>query len=303
VPLADRLSFTVMRIGRILGVLVFLLVLTGAGAAVWYWKTHRSAPGVTLADPLENDSLLVRRVAELDDSLRILDLAMREARFAESDSTTELAKRQTDLWANYTWAKAQLSQAHDAKLASAAPAPSGDAAGLGASLGSLAVYLWILVGVATLALIGLVWWLFGRRRPEESPLPLTEPTFTRADRNIRMPVGAAAGTRHVPPPREATFSQQRAARVAEDVANGRSGRIAEPDPDLPAAPPPKTGRHAWENTTSQPSPNMPAPSEPTVVQDYVVSMAKRGRTSSEIARRLRIPQDQVDLILKLRRNG
>jgi DNA-binding CsgD family transcriptional regulator len=66
---------------------------------------------------------------------------------------------------------------------------------------------------------------------------------------------------------------------------------------------PKTGRHAWENTTSQPNTNMPAPSEPTVVQDYVVSMAKRGRTSSEIARRLRIPQDQVDLILKLRRNG
>lgn len=292
-----------MRIGRILGVLVFLLVLAGAGAAVWYWKTHRSAPGVVLSDPMEHDSTLVRRVSQLDDSLRLLDLAMRESQFADADSTTELAKRQADLWANYTWARARLSQAQDSKIAAAAPTPSGDAAGLGATLGSLAIYLWILVGVAAVALIGLVWWLFGRRRPDDSPLPLTEPTFTRADRNIRMPVGGQAPGRHVPAPREATFSQQRAARVAEDVAAGRSGRIAEPDPDLPAAPPPKTGRHAWENTTSQPSPNMPAPSEPTVVQDYVVSMAKRGRTSSEIARRLRIPQDQVDLILKLRRNG
>jgi hypothetical protein len=103
------------------------------------------------------------------------------------------------------------------------------------------------------------------------------------------------------PLREATFSQIRAARAEAEPA-GRDRRSV-PDPDLPAAPPPKTGRHAWENTTSQPGTNMPAPAEPTVVQDYVVSMAKRGRTSSEIARRLRIPQDQVDLILKLRRNG
>lgn len=293
-----------MRIGRILGVLVFLLVLAGAGAAVWYWKTHRSAPAALVSDPQEPDSLLVRRVAQLDDSLRLLDLALRESQFADADSMTELAKHQSDLWSNYTWAKARLSQSRDAKAAvQAAPTPVGDAAGLGATLGSLAVYLWVLVGIAALALIGLIWWLFGRRRPEESPLPLTEPTLTRADRNIRMPVGGNAPGRNVPAPREATFSQQRAARVAEDVAAGRSSRIAEPDPDLPAAPPPKTGRHAWENTTSQPSPHLAAPSEPTVVQDYVVSMAKRGRTSSEIARRLRIPQDQVDLILKLRRNG
>lgn len=295
--------FRCMRIGRILGVLVFLLVLTGAGAAVWYWKTHRSAPGVALSESAEPDSLLVRRVTQLDDSLRMLDLAMRESRFLEPDSAADLAKRQADLWTSYTWAKARLSQAHDAKASPGDPAPAGDAAGLGSALGSLAIYLWVLVGIAALALVGLIWWLFGRRRPDDSPLPLTEPTFTRADRNIRMPVGGQGGNRHVPPPREATFSQQRAARVAEDVAAGRSPRIAEPDPDLPAAPPPKTGRHAWENTTSQPSPNLPAPSEPTVVQDYVVSMAKRGRTSSEIARRLRIPQDQVDLILKLRRNG
>jgi hypothetical protein len=76
---------------------------------------------VVLSDPMEHDSTLVRRVSQLDDSLRLLDLAMRESQFADADSTTELAKRQADLWANYTWARARLSQAQDSKIAAAAP--------------------------------------------------------------------------------------------------------------------------------------------------------------------------------------
>lgn len=245
---------------------------------------------------LESDSTLARRAADLRDSLDRLDLALREAQQVDSEPPVELARRQSDLWARYTWARARLSEVRDAKVDTTGSAPD-DAAGLGRVLGSLALYLWILVGLAALGLVAVVWWYFGRRSPE-SHIPLTEPTLTRVDRNVRLRVQADGPG----PVREATFSQIRAAR-AEAEAPGAGRRQLQPDPDLPAAPLPKTGRHAWENTTSQPEVNMPAPSEPTVVQDYVVSMAKRGRTSSEIARRLRIPQDQVDLILKLRRNG
>ena len=285
-----------MRFGRILGILVFLLVLGGAAAGYWYWKSQGRSPGEgSLLPGLEVDSTLVRRSTDLHDSLMHLDLALREAQLADSEPPVELVRRQADLWARYTWARARLSEVRDAKADTSASTPK-DAAGLGQILGSLALYLWILAGVAALGLAVVVWWYFGRRS-RESEIPLTEPTLTRMDRNIRMQVPNDAGRA----PRDATFTQMRAARAEADGLG--AGHRAAADPDLPAAPPPKTGRHAWENTTSQPNTNLPAPSEPTVVQDYVVSMAKRGRTSSEIARRLRIPQDQVDLILKLRRNG
>ena len=279
-----------------------LLLMGGAATGFWYWKSRggeiRTA---SVAPVLESDSTLSRRVSELHDSLQRLDLALREAQLADSEPPVELARRQSDLWARYTWARARLSEARDAK-ADTSKATAQDAAGLGKALGSLALYLWIVAGAAALVLGAMVWWFFGRR-PHESEIPLTEPTLTRMDRNVRMPLAAGGdGARSSSPLREATFSQIRAARAEAEPA-GRDRRPPKPDPDLPAAPLPKTGRHAWENTTSQPGASMPAPAEPTVVQDYVVSMAKRGRTSSEIARRLRIPQDQVDLILKLRRNG
>jgi len=286
-----------MRFGRILGILVFLLVLVGAASGFWYWKSQGGSPGGSSALPaLEGDSTLARRAADLHDSLEDLDQALREAQQVDSEPPVELARRQSDLWARYTWARARLSDVRDAKSDTFGSTPK-DAAGLGQVLGSLALYLWIVAGIAALALAVVVWWYFGRR-PRESEHPLTEPTLTRMDRNVRLQVPGEGGR----PPRDATFTQMRAAR-AEAEGAGAERRSPQPDPDLPAAPLPKTGRHAWENTSSLPNTNLPAPSEPTVVQDYVVSMAKRGRTSSEIARRLRIPQDQVDLILKLRRNG
>lgn len=285
-----------MRFSRILGILVFLLVLGGAAAGFWYWKSQAGSPGGSSALPaMESDSTLARRAADLHDSLEHLDQAIREAQLVDSEPPVELAHRQADLWARYTWARARLSEVRDAKTDTAASTPK-DAAGLGGVLGSLALYLWILAGVAALGLGFVIWWYFGRRTPE-SRIPITEPTLTRMDRNVRMQVPGEGGR----PPRDATFTQMRAARAEAEVPG--AGLRSPVDPDLPSAPLPKTGRHAWENTTSQPNANLPAPSEPTVVQDYVVSMAKRGRTSSEIARRLRIPQDQVDLILKLRRNG
>jgi len=282
-----------MRFGRILAILVFLLVLGGVGTGFWYWKSRSTFNAASSVPVVESDSTLTRRVADLHDSLEKLDVSLRMAQQTDTEPPVELAKRQSDLWARYTWARARLSESRDAHADTGASAAK-DAAGLGGILGSLAIYVWIVAGVAALGVCLLAWWLFGRR-PEDSSSPLTEPTMTRPDRNVRMPVpGGEYPTPSNAPrvPREATFSQMRAARATDN-----------PPSDIPAAPPPKTGRHAWENTTSQPSTNMQAPSEPTVVQDYVVSMAKRGRTSSEIARRLRIPQDQVDLILKLRRNG
>ncbi|HXP91413.1 MAG TPA: hypothetical protein VN931_10845 [Fibrobacteria bacterium] len=290
-----------MRFGRILGILVVLLLIGGAATGFWYWKSRGGEIRTASAMPvLESDSTLSRRVSQLHDSLQNLDLALREAQLADSEPPVDLARRQTELWSRYTWARARLSEVRDAK-SDTTKSTARDAAGLGKALGSLALYLWIVAGVAALALACMVWWFFGRR-PRDSQIPLTEPTLTRMDRNVRMPLQGGDGARAGSPMREATFSQIRAARAEAEPA-GRDRRPPNPDLDLPAAPLPKTGRHAWENTTSQPGTNMPAPAEPTVVQDYVVSMAKRGRTSSEIARRLRIPQDQVDLILKLRRNG
>jgi flagellar basal body-associated protein FliL len=289
-----------MRFGRILGVLVVLLLIGGAATGFWYWKSRGGAIRAASALPvLENDSTLSHRVSELHDSLQHLDFALREAQLADSEPPVDLARRQSELWSRYTWARARLSDVRDAKMdTSKATVP--DADGLGKVLGSLALYLWVAAGVAALALAFMIWWFLGRRS-HESEIPLTEPTLTRMDRNVRMPLSGGDGAGSRTPLREATFSQIRAARAGAEPA--ASDRGPSPDPDLPSAPPPKTGRHAWENTTNQPGAKMPAPAEPTVVQDYVVSMAKRGRTSSEIARRLRIPQDQVDLILKLRRNG
>ena len=299
-----------MKFGRIVAILVALLALAGIGGGAWYWHAQNS----TGARPsshvsTESDSVLAARALTLSDSLQILDLAIRTAQQTDSEPPLDLIRQQNDLWSRYTWARSRLSDAIDAKTDSGTNtvrSPLVDAAGLGSALGSLAVYLWIVAGMAVLAVAVLAWWILGRRSPKESPAPLTEPTMTRVDRNVRMPIPGGPGAgRNVPLPREATFSQMRAARLTteiDDEVAQRPSRVPEPEP-VPAAPLPKTGRHAWENTVSQPSNNMPSPAEPTVVQDYVVSMAKRGRTSSEIARRLRIPQDQVDLILKLRRNG
>ncbi|MEN9309500.1 MAG: hypothetical protein RL173_3432 [Fibrobacterota bacterium] len=315
-----RCIFRNMKFGRIVGVLVILLALAGIGAGAWYWSTHNSnATSAPSLPNTESDSALVSRTSVLSDSLQALDMAIRNAQLSDSEPPVELIQRQNEMWSRYTWAKSRLSDVVDARVDTAGKASaekpgvalSEMTAGLGDALGSLAIYLWILAGVATLAVVVLAWWILGRR-PKESHAPLTEPTMTRVDRNVRMPVPGAPAGRNLPAPREATFSQMRAAarlssEMDDEVAyrpGGRAVRETDPEePEIPAAPLPKTGRHAWENTTSQPANNLPSPSEPTVVQDYVVSMAKRGRTSSEIARRLRIPQDQVDLILKLRRNG
>lgn len=305
-----------MKFGRIVGILVILLALAGIGAGAWYWSTHNSNAVAAISLPnAESDSSISDRAGKLFDSLLLLDMAIRSAQQTDSEAPIELIRHQGDLWARYTWAKSRLSDAVDARLDTAKVASSnlvmdlfGDAAGLGTALGSLAIYLWILVGVVVAMVVVLAWWVLGRR-PPDSHAPLTEPTMTRVDRNIRMPIpGSRSPGRNAPPPAEATFSQMRAARLSaaeiDDEVGPRPTRaLAAEEPAIPAAPLPKTGRHAWENTTSQPTNNLPSPAEPTVVQDYVVSMAKRGRTSSEIARRLRIPQDQVDLILKLRRNG
>lgn len=306
-----------MKFGRIVGILVVLMALAGIGAGAWYWSTHNSNASVDIALPeTESDSVLARRASALSDSLRLLDMAIRSAQQSDSEIPVDLIRRQGEMWSRYTWAKSRLSDAVDARQDTSRRAEAkasfkvfGDAAGLGAALGSLAIYLWVLVGLVVLLVVVLAWWLFGRR-PPESHAPLTEPTMTRVDRNVRMPIpGARPAAHHAPVPPEATFSQRRAAArltataVEDEVGIHPTRGVPVPEPAIPAAPMPKTGRHEWENTTSQPANNLPSPAEPTVVQDYVVSMAKRGRTSSEIARRLRIPQDQVDLILKLRRNG
>ncbi len=302
-----------MKFGRIVGILVVLIALAGFGAGAWYWSTHNSKASSAPSLPTgESDSALAARSRVLSDSLQLLDMAIRNAQQVDSEPPVELIRRQNELWSRYTWARSRLSDALDVPKDTAVKAAPPtldklDAAGLGNALGNLAIYLWVFAGLAVVAVVVLAWWIFGRR-PAPSYTPLTEPTMTRVDRNVRIPIPGSAN-RSIPPPREATFSQMRAAArlspEGDDEVVPRQGARSprESEPEIHAAPLPKTGRHAWENTTSQPVNNLPSPSEPTVVQDYVVSMAKRGRTSSEIARRLRIPQDQVDLILKLRRNG
>jgi hypothetical protein len=302
----EYLSETMVRPGTIIGLATGVLLLGAAGAGLWYWS-NQNAPAVSVAGnapvaaSLETDSALARHVKSLNDSLQSVDSALREAQIADAEVPVELAQKQAALWERYTWARTRLSEALDASRPSdanpapnsvASPPPAQNAPGreLSAMLGNLATYLWILAGIGAFAVALLAWLLLFRRPSATEPLrPLTEPTM-RMDRNVRMPVSPEARTGPEP-----TYTQQRQARA------GGAPVVDEFD-DVPAAPLPRTGRHAWENTVSQPQPQM-APSEPTAVQDYVVSMAKRGRTPAEIARRLRIPQDQVDLILRLRRNG
>lgn len=301
-----------VRPGTIIGLATGVLLLGAAGAGLWYWSDQNApaapdaAAASTVVTGADSDSALARHVQSLLDSLQSVDSALREAQIAEAEVPAELAQRQAGLWERYTWARTRLSEALDAAAAPAvAPVPAGGASPtppdpdsqgseLNSMLGSLATYLWILAGVGALAVAVLAWLLLFRRPSPPRPVrPLTEPTM-RMDRNVRMPVPRVEDSMDELPRREPTFTQMRQAR----------GGVPAPDPydDAPAAPLPRTGRHAWENTVSQSQSQM-APSEPTAVQDYVVSMAKRGRTPAEIARRLRIPQDQVDLILKLRRNA
>jgi len=298
-----------VRPGTIIGFATGVLLLGTSALALWYWNRQDGAgrpgaPAVAAVAGAESDSSLARRVQLLHDSLQALDLRLREAQVNDSELPAELVQTQAGLWERYTWARARYSDAMDASKASpdsagsaatvASPAPpsASSSSELGAMLGNLATYLWILAAVGAFVVGILAWLLLFRKPPPAAPSrPLTEPTV-RMDRNVRMPVARSEDTQA---PREATFTQMRAARAP-------APREEYEDDDIPAAPLPRTGRHAWENTVSQPQPQM-APAEPTAVQDYVVSMAKRGRTPAEIARRLRIPQDQVDLILKLRRNS
>lgn len=300
-----------VRPGTVIGFATGVLLLGTSALALWYWNRQDGAgrpvaAGATALAGGESDSALGRRVQLLHDSLQALDLRLREAQVNDSELPAELVQAQAGLWERYTWARARYSDAMDVSKASPDSVPPGSSAPvaspaapsasssseLGAMLGNLATYLWILAGVGAFVVGVLAWLLLFRKPPPAAPSrPLTEPTV-RMDRNVRMPVARSEGTQT---PHEPTFTQMRAARAP-------APREEFEDDDIPAAPLPRTGRHAWENTVSQPQPQM-APAEPTAVQDYVVSMAKRGRTPAEIARRLRIPQDQVDLILKLRRNS
>lgn len=295
-----------IRIGNLIGLATGVLLLGATGAGLWYWNDQNTPTGnaakIAQTGSQDSDSALAARVAVLHDSLQVLDAKLRLAQVNDAEPPLDLVQTQAGLWERYTWARSRLSDAVDAgattqvatetEIPAPAPTPSTEASSgeLGVMLGHLATYLWILAGVGALAVAVLAWLLFFRRGGSSEPSrPLTEPTL-RHDRNVRMQVQRPEDT--IAPVREPTFTQRRQARAPAN----------EPDDDIPAAPMPRTGRHAWENTVSQPQPQM-APSEPTAVQDYVVSMAKRGRTPAEIARRLRIPQDQVDLILKLRRNS
>lgn len=293
-----------MRPGTIIGLATGVLLLGATGAGLWYWNNQNASgiaqPTAAATGAAESDTGLARRVQSLHDSLQGIDVQLRQAQVSDSELPSDLVQKQAGLWERYTWARTRLSDAVDASQQVAAAAPVGGASpapvptprrtsDLGAMLGHLATYLWVLAGLGAFAVAVLAWLLLFRRPTVPTGLrPLTEPTV-RQDRNVRMPVARAEPPG--PPVREATFTQMRQAREPAHEYD-----------EMPAAPLPRTGRHAWENTVSQPQPQM-APSEPTAVQDYVVSMAKRGRTPAEIARRLRIPQDQVDLILKLRRNS
>jgi hypothetical protein len=314
-----------MRAGKIVGAVVAVLLIGGVAAALWYWQERGADRLVatkvaTSTSVVESDSLLRLQSFALRDSLDVIDMNLRQAQFDDSEQAAAMVQKHNDLWARYTWTRARLSALSDssqmAPLDSLA-IPQDNTAGLSGMLGNLAMYLWILAGVSVVLVIGLAWFLLMRRTPQVPTRPLTEPTLTRSDRNVRMPVSRTEASGLSLPAREPTFTQLRRAQATDptlvrpDSPRAAANRPAPTPPSVPpasatdipaAAPLPRTGRHAWENTVSQPQPQM-APSEPTVVQDYVVSMAKRGRTPAEIARRLRIPQDQVDLILKLRRNS
>ena len=292
-----------MRILRWFSIILLLGALGGAGHFFWQKKFPRTAAPASAPDE-------DRRAAVLYDSLGVVDFAIRQAQESQDSVPQDLIDDQARLWARYTElrsriagreldspsvasAPASLPSASTASSPATEPPQATPAADPGAMspvesfLRQLTGWIWI-VAVATAAMLGIFLWLLLRR----SRAPRETVTFPKA-RTLRDSL-APWETPH-PASREEGIAD----RHERPAAPARSEpSLPVPDATLPSRTvDPTFAASSWENTRTTP----PASAvEPSAMQDMILSLSKRGHTPAEIARRLRLPQDQVALILKLR---
>jgi len=274
---------------RLTFVVIFFAALTAGGA--WWWQTHHKAAPQESVLPLKEEQ---KRADALYDSLGILDFSIREAQETEDSVPQALVDEQARVWNRYAdlrsrMAAEQVDSVHSEDNASSsnllAPALT--------FLKQLGAWVWAIVA-ALIALLLLTFWRIARRKstaeeePESFPKPRTlreslSPWETSATSQEPL-----ASLPHQPPPARPAVSVPSPAVTAPPKQEAPLPRRTI-DPTFTAS--------SWENTRTTPPSSAV---EPSAMQEMILSLSKRGHTPSEIARRLRLPQDQVSLILKLR---
>lgn len=282
-----------MRILRWLLILVFLGALAGTG--FFFWQ-KRHAPQVSSTTTGNEE----KRAQALYDSLGVLDFAIRQAQETQDSVPQSLVDEHARLWARYTDLRSrQAADSEDPAASPAVPAqesaPPPDVADTTQAMApvegflrQLTGWIWLVAGVAA-AFLGLFLWLLMRRN--RAPREAVEFPKARTLRESLAPWEAPAQGAAEETVRPEFKMPQQAERPAQ-------APFPVPDATLPQRTvDPTFAASSWENTrTTPPS----AAVEPSAMQDMILSLSKRGHTPAEIARRLRLPQDQVALILKMR---
>jgi len=275
---------------RLTFVVISFAALTAGGA--WWWQTHHKAAPQESAISLKEEQ---KRADALYDSLGTLDFSIREAQETEDSVPQSLVDEQARVWNRYAdlrsrMAAEQVDSVHSEDNASS---PSILAPTL-TFLKQLGIWVWAVVA-AILALLLLAFWRIARRKStaEEEPESFPKP---RTLRESLSPWEASATSLEPPasllpnqPPPVRPFSSAPPPAVAAPPRQEAPLPRRTIDPTFTAS--------SWENTRTTPPSSAV---EPSAMQEMILSLSKRGHTPSEIARRLRLPQDQVSLILKLR---
>lgn len=284
---------------RILRWLLILALLGGAaGAGFLYWQKRQVTPD---SAPLTGNE--EARAKQLYDSLSTVDFAIREAQESQDSVPTALVDEHARLWARYTDLRSRLAAADTPSEGSSTalagetvlesqPAPPADTVSamtpVEGFLRQLTGWIWALAGIAALFLGVFLWLLLRRNKPPREAIEFPK---ARTLRESLSPWEASAGTPEEPtvgPDFKRPAQPERPAQTPFPVPDATLPRRTV-DPTFAAT--------SWENTrTTPPS----AAVEPSAMQDMILSLSKRGHTPAEIARRLRLPQDQVSLILKMR---
>lgn len=301
-----------MRILRWISIVLVLGAAGGAGFFYWQKSRPRAVPVSSVPDE-------EKRAAVIYDSLGIVDFEIRQAQESQDSVPQVLIEEHARLWARYTDLRSRLATLADdssqspaireaAALAEAPHASASDSTVPSAAspnamspiegfLRLLTGWIWGIAGLAAL-ILGIFLWLLLRK----SRTPREAVSFPKA-RTLRESLAPwetpNPATRE--PVRDDIFEtapEPVRNQVPETPYRPSIPALPVPDGTLPQRTvDPTFAASSWENTRTTP----PASAvEPSAMQDMILSLSKRGHTPAEIARRLRLPQDQVSLILKLR---
>jgi hypothetical protein len=271
-----------------LTIVVISLAALAAGGT-WWWHAHRKdAPIAAAADAKEDQ----KRADALYDSLGALDFSIREAQETQDSVPQALVDDQARLWNRYADLRSRMA-AEQVDSVRLDDAPNGALSPALAILKRMPEWIWIAVVAAALLLL-LLRWLLRRsvRAQEEEPESFPKP---RTLRESLSPWDSSSPSAELPAHVPAPSAPARPATAPQPASAPPAARPEAPlprrtiDPTFTAS--------SWENTRTTPPSSAV---EPSAMQDMILSLSKRGHTPSEIARRLRLPQDQVSLILKLR---